>query len=107
MCGSIVDIQSPTAEIRRGKKEGRRKDRNHRAKIYWPALLHRAAINSDIQLGLEILLLESNKTSLNMILILMYIYSVHIVHGAVYCTVLYLFNIVDYLLEYLLCFICF
>jgi len=34
MCGSMVDIQSPTAEIRRGKKiEGRRKiDRNHRAK---------------------------------------------------------------------------
>jgi len=35
----MVDIQSPTAEIRRGKKrrkkeEGRRKeDRNHRAKI--------------------------------------------------------------------------
>jgi len=28
----MVDIQSPTAEIRRGKK----KDRNHRAKIYWP-----------------------------------------------------------------------
>jgi len=31
----MVDIQSPTAEIRRGKKkEGRKKiDRNHRAKI--------------------------------------------------------------------------
>jgi len=29
MCGSMADIQSPTAEIRRGKKE----DRNHRAKI--------------------------------------------------------------------------
>jgi len=29
MCRSIVDIQSATAEIRRGKK----KDRNHRAKI--------------------------------------------------------------------------
>jgi len=25
MCGSIVDIQSPTAEIRRGKKDRRRK----------------------------------------------------------------------------------
>jgi len=24
MCGSMVDIQSPTAEIRRGKKEERR-----------------------------------------------------------------------------------
>jgi len=30
MCGRMVDIQSPTAEIRRGKKERR----NHRMKIY-------------------------------------------------------------------------
>jgi len=29
MCGSMVDIQSTAAEIRRGKK----KERNHRAKI--------------------------------------------------------------------------
>jgi len=32
----MVDIQSPTAEIRRGKKEEgkkKKKDRNHRAKI--------------------------------------------------------------------------
>jgi len=29
--GSMVDIQSPTAEIRRGKKK--KEDRNHRAKI--------------------------------------------------------------------------
>ena len=29
MCGSMVDIQSPTAEIWRGKKK--KKDRNHRA----------------------------------------------------------------------------
>jgi len=27
MCGSMVDIQSPTAEIRRGKKERRKKER--------------------------------------------------------------------------------
>jgi len=35
MCGSMVDIQSATAEIRREKKEHREiKDRrNHRAKI--------------------------------------------------------------------------
>jgi len=26
MCGSMVDIQSPTAEIRRGKKESRKKE---------------------------------------------------------------------------------
>jgi len=30
MCGSMVDIQSPTAEIRQGKKKERR---NHRTKI--------------------------------------------------------------------------
>jgi len=31
MCGSIVDIHSATAEIRRGQKDRRR--RSHRAKI--------------------------------------------------------------------------
>jgi len=48
MCRSMVDIQSPTAEIRRGKKkkiEGRKKEeRNYRMKILWSALLHRATI---------------------------------------------------------------
>ena len=36
MCGSMVDIQSPTAEIRRGKKKKKKKDRsrpNHIMKI--------------------------------------------------------------------------
>jgi len=33
MCGSMVDIQSPTAEIRRGKKKKKEERRNHRAKI--------------------------------------------------------------------------
>jgi len=33
MCGSMVDIQSTAAEIRRRKKRRRKKDRNHRAKI--------------------------------------------------------------------------
>jgi len=37
MCGSMADIQSATAEIRRGKKKERKKEerrrRNHRAKI--------------------------------------------------------------------------
>jgi len=50
----MVDIQSPTAEIRRGKKEedrrkkeGRKKEeRNYRMKILWSALLHRATINT-------------------------------------------------------------
>jgi len=43
----MVDIQSATAEVRRGKKEDRRR-RNHRAKIKSPHLLRRAAINRDI-----------------------------------------------------------
>jgi len=35
MCGSTVDIQCATAEIRRGKKKRKKKKerRNHRAKI--------------------------------------------------------------------------
>jgi len=41
MCGSMADIQSPTAEIRRGKKE----ERNN-VKIYMVSLLHRATIIS-------------------------------------------------------------
>jgi len=44
----MVDIQSPTAEIRPGKRkkiEGRRKkENNYRMKILWSALLHRATI---------------------------------------------------------------
>jgi len=34
MCGSMVDIQFPTAEIRRGKKkeEEEEEERNHKAK---------------------------------------------------------------------------
>jgi len=36
MCGSMVDIQSATAENKRGEKEEER--RNHRTKIEWPAL---------------------------------------------------------------------
>ena len=49
MCGSMVDIQFPTAENRRGKKEEkeerRKKERrNHRTKMLWLALFHRAAI---------------------------------------------------------------
>jgi len=42
----MVNIQSPTAEIRRGKKKkiDRRKERNYRMKIYMVSLLHRATI---------------------------------------------------------------
>jgi len=32
MCGSVVDIQSPSPEIRREKEE-EEEERNHRAKI--------------------------------------------------------------------------
>ena len=46
MCQSMVNIQSPTAEIRRGKKR-RKKERNS-MKILWSALLHRATIISHI-----------------------------------------------------------
>jgi len=33
MCGSMVDIRSAAAEIRRGKKRKKKKERNHRPKI--------------------------------------------------------------------------
>ena len=46
MCGSMVDIQSAAEEIRRGKKKEEEEETNHRAEIYWPALLHRAAIKT-------------------------------------------------------------
>jgi len=44
MCRSTADIQSAAAEIRRGIKR-RKKDKNHRMKIYMVSLLHRATIN--------------------------------------------------------------
>jgi len=37
----MVNIQSPTAEIRRGKKE---EEERNSMKILWSALLHRATI---------------------------------------------------------------
>jgi len=56
MCRSMVDIQSAAAEIRPGKKDRKKKkDRNHRAKIQWPALLHRAAIKVFSSAGLRCL----------------------------------------------------
>jgi len=43
----MVNIRSPTAEIRRGKKRKKKKEeRNYRMKILWSALLHRATIMS-------------------------------------------------------------
>jgi len=40
----MVDIQSPTAEIRRAKKE---EERRNRMKIYMVSLFHRATINNN------------------------------------------------------------
>jgi len=34
MCGSMADIQSPTAEIRRGKKKERKNDKRQDENIY-------------------------------------------------------------------------
>ena len=48
MCRSMVDIQSPTAEIRRGKKRKKKIERNYRMKILWSALLHRATIKISV-----------------------------------------------------------
>jgi len=42
MCGSMADIQSAAAEIRRGKKK---KDRKNKPQHIWSALFHRATIN--------------------------------------------------------------
>jgi len=44
MCGSMADIQSAAAEIRRGKKERT----NHSMKIYMVSLFHRATIKKYI-----------------------------------------------------------
>jgi len=41
----MVNIQSPTAEIRRGKKKKKKKEERNRMKIYMVSLLHRATIN--------------------------------------------------------------
>jgi len=43
MCGSMTDIQSLTAEIRRGKKK---KEQMTGWKYIWSALLHRATIKN-------------------------------------------------------------
>ena len=51
MCRSMVDIRSTAAEIRRGKKRRKKKERNYRAKIYMVSLLHRATINMDDSFG--------------------------------------------------------
>ena len=44
MCGSMADIQSAAAEIRRGKKDRT----NHSMKIYMVSLFHRATIKNKV-----------------------------------------------------------
>ena len=44
MCGSMADIQSAAAEIRRGKKKKEEGRTNHSMKIYMVSLFHRATI---------------------------------------------------------------
>jgi len=44
----MVNIQSPTAEIRRGKKRKIEEERNYRMKIYMVSLLHRATIKQRV-----------------------------------------------------------
>jgi len=46
MCGSMADIQSAAAEIRRGKKEEEEEEQTTALKIYMVSLFHRATINS-------------------------------------------------------------
>jgi len=50
MCGSMADIQSAAAEIRRGKKKKKKEGRtNHSMKIYMVSLFHRATIKKHSQ----------------------------------------------------------
>jgi len=49
----MADIQSATAEIRGKKKKEERRRRNHRAKIQWSALFHRATIITGLYEGVE------------------------------------------------------
>jgi len=46
MCGSMADIQSAAAEIRRGKKRKKKERTNHSMKIYMVSLFHRATITN-------------------------------------------------------------
>ena len=45
MCGSMVDIQSPTAEIRRGNKKRRKKKKQHENMYVLPYYIGRPWIN--------------------------------------------------------------
>jgi len=56
MCGSIADIQSPTAEIRRGKKRKKKKERKKKPQDenIVVTLFQRAAINSQFSFTLHL-----------------------------------------------------
>ena len=50
MCGSMANIQSPTSEIRRGKRKRRKKNKGQDENIIiWSALLHRATTNKAVK----------------------------------------------------------
>jgi len=52
----MVDIQFATTEMRRGikKRKKEEEERNHRAKIQWPALFHRAAMKTFLKLHTQL-----------------------------------------------------
>ena len=51
MCGSMVDIQSPTAEIRRGKKKKERKKKKPRGQNIMSASATQGGHNMDAVLN--------------------------------------------------------
>ena len=70
MCRSMVDIQSPTADIRRGKKKRKERKKEETGwKYIWSALLHRATIkdsdSTDIFLNQLIQFYSNNATNLH------------------------------------------
>ena len=61
MCGSMADIQSAAAEIRRGKKKKEERRRtNHSMKIYMVSLFHRATIKKTNKIYIKIYLLSED-----------------------------------------------
>jgi len=49
MCGSMVDIQSPTAEMRRGKKKKKERRRNHMVKNIMSASATQSGHNKNVK----------------------------------------------------------
>jgi len=60
MCGSMADIQSLTAEIRRGNKKRRRRNS---MKIYTVCPIHRATIKQQLKI---MILISKSKTTIDM-----------------------------------------